>query len=955
MSMNKISKLAMESPNLTEGIAIVGLAGKFPGARDAAQFWENLCAGRESIATFTDEELLASGVTAAEFNDPSYVRRRAVLDNPAGFDPAFFGITPREAELTDPQQRLFLESCWQALEDAGQSPQQSGSVGVFASCSLNTYLLRQVLANRQAIVDFTKVFQADGYSILLGADKDYLATRVAFKLNLRGPAMTIQTACSSSLVAVAQACASLQAFQCDTALAGGVSLSFPQERGHFYQEGAIPSADGHCRAFDAGANGTVFGAGCGVVMLKRLEDAIRDGNHLYAVIRSTALNNDGGGKMSYSAPSQEGQAEVIALAHALAGVSADTISYVEAHGTGTPLGDPIEVAALSQAFRTTTDQKEFCGLGSLKTNVGHLEAAAGVTGLIKTALALKHRFLPATLHFKTPNPNIDFASSPFRVVAAARAWDNVPLPRRAGVSSFGVGGTNAHAVVEEAVQLEPTGESRSQQLLLLSAKTPAALDTMTRNLADWLANPAEESSPARLADAAFTLQRGRETFAHRRVVVASDTTEAIARLRTADPKTVFTGQPVSNGAEVVFVFPGQGAQYAGMGRELYTSEAVYRAEVDRCADILQKHLGLDLRDVLHPAESKQAEAARQINETWVTQPAIFVVEYALAKLWLSWGIKPAVLIGHSIGEYVCAVLAGTFTLEDALSLLAARAKLMHSLPSGSMLAVRLPGAELEPLLPEGVVIAAFNSAKLCTVSGPTPVLKQFAEALEAKKIAARFLATSHAFHSAMMDPILPEFAAAAAKTPRQPPAIPWISTCTGQWMTPEAIADAAYWGLQLRQPVRFTAALDTLFKDQRHVLLEVGPGQTLSQLARQHPNKPSNAVILATVGPDSESGSELSAMMISLGRLWIAGVTPDWEAFYAQQLRRRRSLPTYPFERKPYWIKPSASNEPEAVPSSPIRPTGGTPNLESTILDQLANMGQQLDLLESRSDQSSGA
>ena len=936
---------------MNEGIAIIGLSGRFPGAHNVAQFWENLCAGRESIATFTNEQLLASGVTAEEFNDPSYVRRRAVLDDPAGFDPAFFGITPREAELTDPQQRIFLECCWEALEDAGQHPQQSGSVGVYASCSLNTYLLRQVLGDRRAITDFTKIFQADGYSILLGADKDYLATRVAFKLNLRGPALTIQTACSSSLVAVAQACASLQAFQCDTALAGGVSLSFPQERGHFYQEGAIPSADGHCRAFDAGANGTVFGAGCGVVLLKRLEDAVRDGNHVYAIIRSTALNNDGGEKMSDSAPSQEGQAEVIALAHALAGISADSISYVEAHGTGTPLGDPIEVAALSQAFRATTDQKVFCGLGSLKTNIGHLEAAAGVTGLIKVALALKHRFLPATLHFKTPNPDINFADSPFQVVAAARPWDQVPLPRRAGVSSFGVGGTNAHAVVEEAPTLEPMGESRPYQLLLLSAKTPGALDAMTRNLADWLATRPGDRLQAYslplLADVAFTLQRGRETFGHRRVVVAGDTAEAVASLRTLGSKSTFTGQAPANDTEVVFLFPGQGAQCAGMGQELYAREPVYRAEVDRCAEILRQRLGLDIREVLYPSKSNEEAATRQINETWITQPAIFVVEYALAKLWLSWGIKPAVLIGHSIGEYVCAVLAGTFTLDDALSLLAVRAKLMHSLSPGSMLAVRMSGPELEPLLPNGVVIAAFNSAKLCTLSGPTVLLKKFHAELEARKIAARFLSTSHAFHSAMMDPILSDFAVAAAKTPRLPPTIPWISTCTGQQITTEDIIDAGYWGRQLREPVRFTAALDTLFKSVSHpALLEVGPGQSLSQLVRQHPHKPAASAVVASIATESDTGRDLSCLLFSLGRLWVAGVKPDWESFYAGQSRRRLSLPTYAFERKNCWFKEQSDDQVAETHSATLPENGKS--LESTIFDQLSLMARQLDRLKSR-------
>lgn len=956
----------MTSSDVSQGVAIIGLAGRFPGARDVAVFWENLCAGRECLSTFSDEQLLAAGVTPAEFSDPAYVRRRAVLDDAECFDAPFFGITHREAELMDPQHRVFLECCWHAFEDAGQDPKRCPNVGVFASSSLNTYVLRQVLGGQDGIGSFTKQFQTEGYNVLLGADKDYLATRVAFKLNLRGPALTIQTACSSSLVAVAQACASLQTFQCDAALAGGVSVSFPQERGYFYQEGAIASADGSCRAFDAAAQGTVFGAGCGVVLLKRYEDARRDGNPVYAVIRSAALNNDGSGKMSFGAPSQDGQAEVIELAHALAGISADTISYVEAHGTGTPLGDPIEVAALTQAFRATSSRRKFCGLGSVKTNIGHLESAAGVTSLIKVALALRHRFLPATLHFKNPNPSIDFAGSPFEVVAAARAWTDVPLPRRAGVSSFGVGGTNAHLVVEEAPETEPAGEARPIQLLVLSAKSPAALDELRGNLARWLAGSSAVGSASgepSLADVAFTLQCGREAFAHRHAVVVRDAADAVRKLQEPSARSA-AGITAAEEPQVVFLFPGQGSQYAGMGRELYQSEAVFRAAIDRCAAIIRDRLGFDLvaRLFAGPESSQAQDSTSAFDDTRFTQPAIFAVEYALAILWQSWGIKPTVVIGHSIGEYVCAVLAGTFTLEDALALLAQRAELMRSLPSGSMLAVRLSGADAAPLLPPDTCVAAYNSDRLCTISGPAGSLQQLQARLEARRIACRPLATSHAFHSAAMDPIVQDFAAAATAVRRESPKLRWVSTCTGNWITAEEATDPAYWARQLRQPVRFADAFDKIAGDPGIAILEVGPGQALTQLARQHPRRPESQIVASSLQA-SGTGGELSSMLDALGRLWVGGVQPDWVAFNGPSRRHRVSLPGYPFARIRHWAepRPSAATQEEArdslaaaIGTGDAEPVGighdgaEIGRLEELIHAQLSAMRKQLLTLAGR-------
>ena len=927
-----------ETPEINpSAVAIVGMAARLPGAASVEDFWRNLVQGAEAIQTFAPEALEHCLAKNDPANADRYVRARSVLENADQFDAAFFGIYPRQAELMDPQHRVFLECAWEALESAGYDPETyPGLIGLYAGLSLNTYLLYNISSQPGAAPALAASYPGS-YDTLFGNDKDFMTTRVAHKLNLRGPCVTVQTACSTSLVAVAHAYYSLLTYQCDMALAGGVSITFPQRRDYLYEAEGMVSRDGTCRSFDAESSGTVFGSGAGIVVLKRLSEAIADGDHIRAVILGAAVNNDGSARVGYAAPGVQGQAAVIALAQAAAGVTADSISYVEAHGTGTPMGDPIEVAALTQAFRQTTARKGFCRLGTAKTHVGHLDMASGVTGLIKTVLQLEHEKIPALLHFQRPNPRIDFENSPFVPVATLTEWPRTAVPRRAGVSAFGVGGTNAHVIVEEAPLPEPRVTSRARQVLVLSAKTPTALETMTRNLADWLEQQSSVLPPLRvgeragvrcpdpnlpsplsnalLADVAFTLQLGRKPFAHRRAVVVSGPEEAVKALRALEAKTSATGQAPAQEPEVVFLFPGQGAQYVDMGRELYAKEPVFREEMDRCAEILRTHLGTDIRTILHPTAEGRADASTRINETAMTQPAIFVIEYALAKLWQSWGVQPSILIGHSIGEYVCAVLAETFTLEDALALLAVRAKLMQALPAGSMLAVRLPGAEVEPLLPAGVFIAAYNSAKLCTVSGPTEVLERFQQELEGRKVAAKLLPTSHAFHSAMMDPMLEEFTAAVAKTPRSAPKQRWISTCTGTWMTPEDLADPAYWSRQLRQAVRFADALSLVAGDRKHLLLEVGPGQALTQLARQHPGKPPELVVLSSFGPGSEAGEEVASMYGALGRLWIAGVTPRWDRLHAGERRRRVPLPTYPFERKRFWVEPAAQTSASAIPN----------------------------------------
>jgi len=883
-----------------EGIAIIGMSGRFPGAGNVDEFWRNLVAGVESVSFFSDEELAAAGLDVAALRkDPSNVAARGVVKEAEWFDASFFNVSPKEAEVIDPQQRLFLEASWEVLENAGYDPARAkGYVGVYAGMSPNSYFWNNVYSHPDVI-------KIVGRSTAIG---DFLATRVAYKLNLRGPALSVYTACSTSLVAVCQACQALLGYQCDIALAGGVSLSFPQKR-TYYQDGGMFSPDGHCRPFDAQAGGTIFSDGLGIVVLKRLAEAVQDGDQIHAVIKGFGLNNDGSAKAGFAAPSVNGQAEVIALAQAQAGIEPSTISYIEAHGTATPLGDPIEIEGLTQAFRAGTSRKNFCAIGSVKGNIGHADAAAGVASLIKTALALKQEMLPPSLNFTAPNPKIDFANSPFFVNSKLTDWKAGPTPRRAGVSGFGVGGTNAHLVLEEAPALEPSGPSREGQLLLLSAKTSSALDAATANLHAFLkANP--ELS---LADAAFTLQMGRRVFDHRRMLVCRDLSDAVQALEARDPKRLVTQQGKSRDRSVVFMFPGQGAQQVNMGADLYRSEAAFKEEVDRCAEILLSHLDLDLRHVLFPSADQAESATDLLNQTRITQPALFVIEYAMAKLWMSWGIQPCAMIGHSVGEYVAACLAGVFTLAEALALVTARGRLVQALPKGAMLAVRLAEDELRPQLPGDLSIAAVNSRSLCVVAGPYEAIEKFEAQLKEQGVAGRRLQTSHAFHSAMMDPALQPLTALLAKVHFNRPTLPYISNVTGRWITDGEATDPKYWASHIRQAVRFADGVGELLKDAETILLEVGPGQTLSGLASQHPAKGAGHVIVSSLSKEQE----IPAMLSALGKLWLAGTTVDWPGFYTNERRRRVALPTYPFERKRFWIEPIHPAVAQALTNDP--------------------------------------
>jgi acyl transferase domain-containing protein/acyl carrier protein len=884
-----------------EPIAIVGMAGRMPGAENLQQYWSNLRDGVESIAFFSDEELAAAGVDAALLRNPRYVRARGVLQGAELFDAGLFGLSPREAEIMDPQHRVFLETAWEALENAGYAPGGAAlPAGVYAGASLNSYLIASLMTNPEVML------AAGAYQAMLANDKDFLATRVSYKLNLKGPGVTIQTACSTSLVAVQMACQALLTRQCDLALAGGVSINVPRVTGYLYEPGMILSPDGHCRAFDARAQGTVAGEGAGVVVLKRLRDALGDGDHVRAVIRGAAVNNDGSLKVGYTAPSVDGQAAVISRAHAMAGFDPATITYVEAHGTGTELGDPIEIAALTKAFRAGTDRRGFCALGSVKTNIGHLDAAAGVAGLIKTVLALEHRALPPSLHFEAPNPNIDFASSPFRVNAGLSDWmGSGDVPRRAGVSSFGIGGTNAHVVLEEAPTLPAPAPSRPVQVFTQSARSDEALERAGAALAGHLSEHPELAP----GDVAFTLHRGRITFPHRRAVVAASLEEASRALREGDARRVLSRVEAGKDRPVVFMFSGQGSQYVGMGRGVYESEPLFREIVDRCAETLAPTLGLDLRAVLYPAPGAADAARARLATTAITQPALFVVEYALARLYMEWGLRPAAMLGHSIGEYVAATLAGVMSLDDALALVAERGRLME-VPGGAMLAVPRPESEVRALLPSTVAVAAVNGPALTAVSGPSAEVAALEGRLEGRGIRAQAIHAASAFHSAMMDPVLDAFRQAVSRVKLSAPAIPYVSNVTGSAMTAADAIDPGYWVRHLRHTVRFWDGLQAIIREQDPallpVLLEIGPGRTLASLARSASTASRPLEILSSIRHPQDDLDDATVLQTTVGRLWLAGVAIDWAGYHARESRRRAPLPTYPFERQRHWILPAA-------------------------------------------------
>jgi len=928
-----------------DGIAIVGMAGRFPKSPNLQRFWENLCQGFEGVSVFSNEELEQAGIGSDLLRHPDYVKAKGFLDNADLFDAGFFGFSPREAELTDPQMRLFLECAWEVLESAGWDPDKfSGLIGVYAGMSFSSYMWQ--FAGDDAELDSVSAFR----TVMGGAEKDHLATTVSYRLNLRGPSFNIQTACSTSLAAVHVAARAVMTYECDMALAGGVSVSAPLRCGYLYEPGGIASADGHCRSFDANGSGSVAGDGVGIVLLKRLEDAIAARDKIYAVIKGSAANNDGHRKVGFSAPAIEGQAEAISMALAAASSNCESIGYIEAHGSATAIGDPIEIAALNQVYSQAALKPGSIAVGSVKSNIGHLNAAAGVAGLIKATLAVSHGWIPASVNFRQANPKIPFERGPFRVNQTLSPWPDSNKPRRAGVSSFGIGGTNVHVILEEAPQMKPSEPAKPFQLIVISAKTRAALERATDRLSAHLHEHQEQN----LADIAFTLQEGRKAFEHRRIAVGRDLSETAAVLQARTPSQVLTAVAPSARRPVAFLFPGLGDQYLDMGRGQYESEPDFAKHVDYCCEFLQPFLGRDLRKIMYPTERVRLQsevsteerldfrsliqrgnvqrrdvqpkgddsspATQEIHRTRWAQPALFVTEYALAKLWMSWGIVPASLMGYSIGEFVAACLAGVISLDDSLRMLAVRAQSIERLAPGAMLAIGAPEAQVSPLLTSGVSVAGINGNSLCVVAGTPEAVDALQDRLLREgEIVCRRLLAGHAFHSPLMQPVAEELTKIARSLRLRPPQIPYISNVTGKPITDSEATDAAYWAQHLTRPVQFAAGLQHLCSPSAPVFLEVGPGQMLTSLAEQYlaGKGVADRVTLASLPHSSDSQTDRAFILHTLGSLWLAGIEPDWNGVHRHELRSRIPLPTYPFERQRYWITPSRRPQ-RSAPESAI-------------------------------------
>jgi phthiocerol/phenolphthiocerol synthesis type-I polyketide synthase E len=886
-------------------IAIVGMNGRFPGAPDLETFWKNLLEAKESIQFFSDDELKREGVEQSQYENPNYVKAGTELDNIDKFDASFFGFTPREAEIMDPQQRLFLECCWEVLEKAGyDSEKYPGRIGIYAGVFSSTYLFN--------LYSNPGLYNSVGeLNIRHGNEKDYLATRVSYKLNLKGPSVSVQTSCSTSLVAVHFAVQNLLSGECDMAIAGGVSIVTPQKTGYMYQEGGILSPDGHCRPFDAKAKGTIFGNGLGVVVLKRLEDARNDGDTIYAVIKGSAINNDGADKVGFTAPSVNGQAEVIADAMAMAEVDPLTIGMIEAHGTGTPLGDPIEISALTQVYREQTAERNYCAIGSVKSNIGHLGVASGVAGLIKTALSLYHKKIPPTLHYKEGNPNIDFENSPFYVNSELQDWEGKNgIPRRAAVSNFGMGGTNAHIVLEEAfpTEIEAGTSTQDEQLLVLSAKSDSALTSTINRMKDYF----QQNPNADLKNVSFTLQAGRHEFSNRAMLVARTRDEALEILGNTESRKLVKGLSKKE-HKVAFVFPGQGSQHIKMAYGLYMKEPVFRKTFDYCCDTLLPMIKTDIRKLLYQSEDETL-ASEELQQTSLAQPTLFTIEYSLSKLLDSWGIKPSLMLGHSIGEYVAACLAGVFSLDDALQIVTIRGRLMQQMPTGKMLSVALSEPEIQGYLQGEVSIAAVNTPNLCVIAGKEEEIDALHKKLEKQGVETRMLITSHAFHSSMMDPILDEFANEIRKVQLNPPAIPYLSNLTGTWIKPEEATDPRYWSKHLRGVVRFSQGVETLLEEEM-IIVEVGPGQSLTGIIKGHKNEDKKTIVFPLLRHPKDRQTDNTVLLSAIGRIWLAGGSVDWEGLHTSHRVQRIPLPTYPFEKKRYWI--------DRIPSN-IVPVNGT-------------------------------
>ena len=887
----------MTDVEVTENdIAIIGMAARLPGAKTVDAYWHNLVNGVESVRFFTDEELLAKGESKTRLRHPNYVRAAAPLDDVEQFDGEFFGFSPKESAILDPQHRIFTECCWEALENAGHPPERfEGPIGVFGGCGFEAYFALNVLRN-PALLDSV------GFFLLrhTGNDKDFLVTRVSYLLDLKGPSINVQTACSTSLVATHMASQSLLSGECDMALAGGVTLEIPHGLGYIYQEGEVLSPDGHCHAFDHRGQGTVFGSGAGVVVLRRALDAVEDGDHIHAILKGSAVNNDGASKVGYLAPSVDGQAAAMSEAYTVAGIEPDSIGYIECHGTGTYLGDPIEMSAMTQAFRQQTEAKQFCRIGSVKTNIGHLDTAAGVASLIKASLAVRTGQIPPSLGFEKPNPNIDFDNSPFFVNTELHDWK--ADVRRAAINSLGVGGTNAHAVVEQPPRRPVSPPTKvTRHILPISGRTKKAVEQSSAKLAEHLGQRKDQS----LADVAYTLLNGRRWFEQRRVVVASSHEEAAKLLADNDRLRVFTQTATASEAPVVFMFPGGAAQYPNMAKGLYDGEPKFRQTMDRGFDWLRERTGVDYKALLFPADGDLEAVKEKLGETPIQLPLIFLVEVALAELWRDWGVEPEALIGHSLGENAAACVAGVLTFEAGLGLVLLRGQLLERAESARMVSVQLPRAELEPLLEGKLDVATVNAPDLCVVSGTVAAVEWLEEKLGSMEVDCRRLKIKAASHTRTLDPVLPDFRAYLQSITLSEPKIPFVSNRTGTWITHAQATDPEYWVSHLRNTILFADGVETLLETPDRVFLEVGPGRTLSSLVRGHPGtKPTTNVINTLPHPDEDVAADVYATT-ALGRLWASGAAVDIGARYEGEARQRVELPTYAWQHQPYWIEPA--------------------------------------------------
>lgn len=899
-------------------IAIVGRAGRFPAARDVRQFWSMLAGSRCASTRLGDEELLAAGVGREALADPNYVPVANVLPDMECFDAGFWGFSPREASILDPQHRHFLECAWEALEDAGHMPKDfPGRIGVFAGSGMQAYLPLNLLSNPELVREV-------GLFLLrhTGNDKDFLTTRLSYLLDLRGPSVAVQTACSTGLVAVHVAIGSLLAMECDLAIAGGVTIEVPHRQGYRYAEGEILSPDGLCRAFDDASQGTVFGSGVGLVVLRRLEDALADGDDIKAVVIGSAINNDGAGKAGYLAPSVDGQVAAAAEALAMAGVPPETVTYIEAHGTGTPIGDPIELTALSQVYGP--GGRQFCGIGSVKSNIGHLDTAAGAASLIKVVECLRHGKLPATLHFQKPNSRFGWAGSPFFVVDALRDWPRRNAPRRAAVNSLGVGGTNAHVVVEEAPARAPGDDAPAWRVFPFSARTAAALAGTRGKWQEFLAG---DDVPA-LGDVAYTLRAGRREFDDRLAIAARTRADLLAAMQGKAPHLVHQGSAAGKAPEVVFLFPGGGAQYPGAGAGLLHEVPAFAAAVDDCFAALPPDAPADLRAMMFERPFRDAEARRKLACSGYAIPALFVLEYAYAKAFEDLGVRPALLVAHSVGEYAAAVVAGVLTLVDALRIVTLRGRLMDEAPAGAMTTVPAPEAVARELVGDELDVAATNAPGACVVSGSVAAI----EALE-----ARLAGTEHeckrihidvAAHSRLLDGQLERFRAGFAGVKFGRPRVPMVSSLRGGPAADDDFVTADYWVRHLRHTVRFTQALAAVRAEPGRLVLEVGPGQTTGPLVGMAEAAHKARAVVSSGRRPNDAVDDAGVLFAAFGGLWANGVAVDWTRL-RHHGGRRVSLPTYAFERQRHWIEPGRGAA-GAAPESTAKLT----------IDRIADMEQ---------------